>query len=144
MSAYEPSITVTDREKTLFGQQGFIIAGESLSPEQIQNLDEPLMQIGIKAKKFMQVPRATLLKVQRVLCNSMLTWGQPSCQPFRDLLVPRKLIPHLNTMLGRGWKVDRGFDVVRSERGCEGLHLPIWGNAVFDPARFYHYQLERP
>ena len=37
-----------------------------------------------------------------------------------------------------------GFDVVRSERGCEGLHLPSWGNAVFDPARFYHYQMERP
>ena len=33
----------------------------------------------------------------------MLTWQQPHCQPFRDLLAHPKLVKYMNTMMGRGW-----------------------------------------
>jgi hypothetical protein len=36
----------------------------------------------------------------------MLTWEHPHCQPFRDLLAHRKIIPYMNTFFGRGWKLD--------------------------------------
>ena len=36
----------------------------------------------------------------------MLTWEQPHCQPFRDLLAHPKMIPYMNTFFGRGWKMD--------------------------------------
>lgn len=36
----------------------------------------------------------------------MLTWEQPHCQSFRNLLAHSKLIPYMNTFFGRGWKLD--------------------------------------
>ena len=38
--------------------------------------------------------------------GGMLTWEQPHCQPFRDLLAHPKLIKYLNTMMGTGWRLD--------------------------------------
>eukprot|EP01051_Picozoa_sp_SAG22_P030059 SAG22_NODE_11451_length_484_cov_1.584416_1_plen_113_part_10 len=49
--------------------------------------------------------------------SGMLTWPQPWCQPFRDLLCHPKLVPVLNTLLGRGWKLDHGADSIQSEPG---------------------------
>ena len=53
----------------------------------------------------------------------MLTWDQPWCKPFRDLLAHPKLLPYLNTMFGRGWKMDHSPFLLASTAGTEGLHL---------------------
>ena len=55
--------------------------------------------------------------------SGMLTWEHPWCQPFRDLLAHPKLIPYLNTLLGRGWKLDHSPDILTSTAGAEGLAL---------------------
>jgi hypothetical protein len=71
--------------------------------------------------------------------EGMLTWPQPWCQPFRDLLAHPKIIPYLNTLFGRGWKLDHGVDVLIAEAGCEGLKIHGSGNATFNGSRYYHY-----
>ena len=38
--------------------------------------------------------------------HGLLSFPQPHCQPFRDLLCHVKLIPYLNTLLGRGWRIN--------------------------------------
>ena len=54
----------------------------------------------------------------------MLTWEQPWCQPFRDMLAHPKVIPYLNTLLGRSWKLDQGVDLLNPVEGCEGRYQP--------------------
>ena len=41
-------------------------------------------------------------------------------QPFRDMLAHPKVIPYLNTLLGRSWKLDQGVDLLSPVEGCEG------------------------
>jgi hypothetical protein len=36
----------------------------------------------------------------------MMQWKEPHCTPFRELLAHVKVIPYLNTLFGRGWKLD--------------------------------------
>ncbi len=43
-------------------------------------------------------------------------------------------------MLGRGWKLDHGVDLLNSVDGCEGLKLHGSGNLTFNSSRFYAYQ----
>lgn len=69
-----------------------------------------------------------------------LTWEQPWCQPFRDLLAHPKVIPYLNTLMGRGWKLDHNIEVLTAKAGCQGLPLHGSGNLTFNGSRFYRYQ----
>jgi len=56
------------------------------------------------------------------------------------MLAHPKVIPYLNTLLGRGWKLDHGVDLLNSVEGCEGLKLHGSGNLTFSGSRFYAYQ----
>ena len=62
----------------------------------------------------------------------MIAWEQPWCQPFRDLIAHRKLVPYLNTNDGQGWKIDRCVEVFTMKEGCEGLTLHGHGNQDFN------------
>lgn len=60
--------------------------------------------------------------------NGLLSWPKPHCLPFRDLMCNPRLIPYLNTLLGRGWRLNYD-DSLNSAPGCEGLRLHGYGSA---------------
>ncbi|MEE3215856.1 MAG: phytanoyl-CoA dioxygenase family protein, partial [Pseudomonadota bacterium] len=71
--------------------------------------------------------------------GGMLTWEHPWCEPWRELLAHPKLIPYLNTLFGRGWKLDHMPDVLTSTKGAEGLALHGQGSLTFSGSRFYAF-----
>ena len=69
----------------------------------------------------------------------MLAWETPHCDPFRALLCHPKAIPYLNTMLGRGWRMDHEPFMLCGGAGAEGLVLHGPGQN-FDGSQYYVYK----
>ena len=138
----QPYITMSDREKYLFDLQGFLVIHGMLSDDEIKILNEALDANQDKRQEDTASAAGGNLDGSQLrgLYNGMLTWDQPWCQPFRNLLTHPKIIPYLNTMLGRGWKMDHDPFIFTSTLGTEGLRLHGSGNVTFNGSRFYKYQ----
>ena len=142
MSDTEPYATMSEREKYLFDLQGFLVIRSILSGAQVQALNEALDANLDKRKDDPGRDTSSALEGTyiRGLYEGMLEWEQPWCLPFRNLLAHPKLIPYLNTLLGRGWKLDHLPFIFTSEAGTESLRLHGSGNFTFNGSRFYAYQ----
>ena len=134
--------TMSDREKYLFDLQGFIVIKGMLSEEEVKALNEALEANEDKRKEDhnRSASGAMVGEQPRALYDEMLEWEQPWCQPFRDLLAHKKIIPYLNTLLGRGWKLDHNLFIYTAKKGAEGLNLHGHGAVEFNGSRFYAYQ----
>ncbi len=140
----EDFVMMSDREKYLYDLQGFLVVRNLLSMEEVKALNDALDANAHKTSDhgIPGGPDGTPLegtRSQYIHYHRMLTWDQPHCQSFRDLLAHKKLIPYLNTMMGRGWKLDHNIDVLTSKTGAEGL--PFHGNSTgkFAGSTYYMY-----
>ena len=50
----------------------------------------------------------------------MLSWEDPWCEPFRELLVHPGVKPYLEGVLGEGYRLDHGPGLIAMDEGCEG------------------------
>ena len=66
--------------------------------------------------------------------SSLLELEKPFCEPFREMLAHPGTIPHLNTILGEGWRLDHGPGLIAMDKGCSGGRLH--GN--FDGASYFY------
>ena len=134
--------TMEPHEKYLFDLQGFIVVRNALLPEQVEALNDALDANRDKRKDDTASSTSAALKGTQLrgLYEGMLSWDQPWCQPFREVLANPRIIPYLNTLLGRGWKMDHSPFIFTSGGGTEGLRLHGYGQAEFNGSRFYHYQ----
>ena len=98
-AAVEVPVEMSEREKFLFDLQGFLTIEGFLSQPEVAALNESFDANWEKRGDCHQTPAYDEF-------GGMLTWEQPYCQPFRDLLAHPKLVPYLNTMMGRGWRLD--------------------------------------
>tara|TARA_B100000029_G_scaffold188640_1_gene186233 strand:- start:35271 stop:36131 length:861 start_codon:yes stop_codon:yes gene_type:complete len=135
-------------EQYLFDLQGFLVIRNVLTHEEIKALnkaleanpehrtsyDKPNTLSGDWSSRPFQGQYAPFCHYE-----GMLTWPKPWCEPFRKLLAHPRVIPYLNTLFGRGWKLDHGVDVLIAKEGCEGLKLHGSGNATFNGSRYYNY-----
>ena len=71
--------------------------------------------------------------------SGCLTWPHPHCQPFRDLMAHPKIIPYLDTLFGRGWRLDHGVGIHTARAGSGGHGLHGSSSRFFDPPYYYHY-----
>jgi hypothetical protein len=55
--------------------------------------------------------------------GGLLSWPQPFCEPFRGLLCHPCLQPVLDTILGRGYRLDHGPSIIEMEKGSDGQIL---------------------
>jgi ectoine hydroxylase-related dioxygenase (phytanoyl-CoA dioxygenase family) len=134
--------TMSDRERYLFDLQGFIVIKGMLSTAEVKALNEALDTNHDKRKDDTNssAPGPLAGEHKRGLYQNMLSWEKPWCLPFRDLLAHRKIIPYLNTLLGRGWKLDHNLFIYTAKKGTEGLGLHGHGAVNFSGSRFYAYQ----
>ena len=66
--------------------------------------------------------------------KNLMQLPSPFCDPFRSMLAHPSTTPHLNTILGEGWRLDHGPGLIAMDQGCSGggLHggavrsLPSW------------------
>jgi ectoine hydroxylase-related dioxygenase (phytanoyl-CoA dioxygenase family) len=73
--------------------------------------------------------------------GGMLTWPQPWCQPFRNLLNHRSVMTVLLEILGDGFRLDHLYGIVMT-RGAEG-HVLHGGGANDEMPHFYRCQSGR-
>ena len=138
-------VTMSDRGKYLYDLQGFLVVTDFLTPDEVNALNESVDANLDKDGEYGDPElrhQGTKLEGQyrHFETHGMLTWPQPWCQPFRDLIAHPKLIPYLNTMLGRGWKLDQHPAIFTAKAGCEGAAFHGTTNTIFNGARFYAYQ----
>jgi hypothetical protein len=145
----EDYATMTRRERYLFDLQGYVILRGMLSPEEVGRInvafDANLDQRSVfgPANETSGDFRGRPLEGSHGSFRhwgGMLTWPEPHCKPFRELLCHPNLVPCLNTLLGRGWHLDHGADSINAVVGCEGLQLHGFGSADLNGGRFYMYQ----
>jgi hypothetical protein len=134
---------MTEREKYLFDVQGYLRVRNFLTPEEVTRLNAA---IDANAEQMTETEGTYLgnsasLKgdTQRGILHGMMQWEKPWCDPFRDLLAHPKAVPYLDTMLGRGWRLDHAPVLFFASSGTEGLKLHGPGNN-FDGSQYYIYK----
>ena len=116
---------MSEREKFLFDLQGFLHVKDFLSAEEVRALNQAIdANVDEEAEGFFSdgAPYGGGMDGQfsKGTADGMLTWEQPWCQPFRDMLGHPKLIPYLNTLFGRGWRLDHLPFVSFAKKGTGG------------------------
>lgn len=132
---------MNDREKFLYDLQGFLKVENFLTQEEVKALNDAFDANWDKAIPDPNShPDGNMAgKQPRDHFSGMLTWEQPWAQPFRDLLAHTRLIPYLNTMFGRGWKMDHSPFMLAATAGAEGLRLHGSTSRHFDGSQYYTY-----
>lgn len=52
--------------------------------------------------------------------KNLMQLPSPFCDPFRNMLAHPSTTPHLNTILGEGWRLDHGPGLIAMDEGCSG------------------------
>jgi ectoine hydroxylase-related dioxygenase (phytanoyl-CoA dioxygenase family) len=133
---------MTDREKFWYDTMGYLVVRDFLTPEEVDRLnaafDENRAKMGEDGNSNTG-NSMTLKGHKRGMFSGMLTWEHPWCDPFRELLAHPKAVPYLNTLHGKGWRMDHSPFALFSEKGAEGLILHGPGHNYFGLAA-YHYK----
>ena len=132
------TVEMSDDEKYLFDLLGFVIVRDVLSAAHLE-----LANAAIDAMELRQNPEyfgdSVALKGENKstrLGNTegLLELEKPYCEPFREMLAHPQTTPHLNTILGEGWRLDHGPGLIAMDKGCSGGMLH--GN--FDNAPYFY------
>ena len=125
-------------EKYLFDLTGFLIVRDVLSEEHLKLANEAIdsMELNPSPEYFGDSVALRGENRSTRLGNSegLMELPHPHCEPFREMLAHPKTIPHLNTILGEGWRLDHGPGLIAMDRGCSGGMLH--GN--FDNAPYFY------
>ena len=120
-------LEMSPEEKFLFDLQGFLVVRSVLTEAEVDELNAA---IDANFDAVIPDPNAKLDgshalagTTPRKTMGGLLTLPQPWCQPFRNLLANPRIVPYLNTMLGRGWKLDHAPQLFLADPGAEGLVL---------------------
>jgi ectoine hydroxylase-related dioxygenase (phytanoyl-CoA dioxygenase family) len=134
---------MTEREKYLFDVQGYLVVRNFLTPTEVARMNAALDANRDKKTEHegTYLGNSTRLvgESKRGLLSGMLEWARPWCEPFRELLAFPKAVPYLNTMLGRGWRLDHSPTLFYARAGTEGLKLHGPGHN-FDGAQYYVFK----
>ena len=137
-------IEMTEREKFLLDLQGFLVVREFLSAGELSALNQAVDACEHLRGQDGNSNTASSEKLagthKRGMFSGMLSWPKPHCFPFRELIVHPKAIPYLNTMHGRGWRLDHAPFILTSDYGTEGLVIHGSTNRHFDGSQYYTYR----
>ena len=137
-SITDSTVEMSADEKYLFDLLGFLIVRDVLSKEQLE-----VANAGIDSLELTQSPeyfresvalRGENSSTRLGATGSLLELDKPFCDPFREMLAHPKTTPHLNTILGEGWRLDHGPGLIAMDKGCSGGMLH--GN--FDTAQYFY------
>ena len=137
-------IEMTEREKFLLDLQGFLVVHDFLSASELSALNQAVDACeqlkGQDGNSNTAGSEELAGTHKRGMFSGMLSWPKPHCLPFRELIVHPKAIPYLNTMHGRGWRLDHAPFILTSDYGTEGLVIHGSTNRHFDGSQYYTYR----
>ena len=132
------TVEMSADEKYLFDLLGFLIVRDVLSEEHLKLANDAIdsMELTPSPEYFGDSVALQGENTSTRLGNSegLLELPRPFCEPFREMLAHPQTIPHLNTILGEGWRLDHGPGLIAMDKGCSGGMLH--GN--FDNAPYFY------
>ena len=112
----EPMVEMSERDKFMLDLNGWLVVENVLSSEEVAALNASLdANWDRRSRGFESAKRKAYDQM-----HGMLEWPTADAQPFRDLLAHAKVVPYLNTILGRGWRMDHSPFLLSSTAGFEG------------------------
>lgn len=132
---------MNEKEKFLYDLQGFLVVKNFLNEEEVQAFNEAFDANGDKRSDDPNQATGGNMDgpVRRGIFTGMLSWEKPWCLPFRDLLAHPKNVPYLDTLLGRGWKMDHSPFMLTGGKGTEGLRIHGATSARFNGSAYYTF-----
>ena len=134
---------MNDSEKFLFDLNGYLKVPNFLTPAEVEALNDAFDanedQRGEDGNHHPGDGQALQAQHRRGIFHGMLEWAQPHSLPFRALLAHKKLIPYLDTLFGRGWKMDHSPFMLCGGKGSAGLILHGSTARHFGGATYYTY-----
>ena len=132
---------MNDTEKFLFDLQGFLKIPDFLTGDEVDALNRAFDANEDKRGEDgnHNVAGKLVGEKRRGMFTGMLEWDQPHCLPFRQLLAHPQIIPYLDTLFGRGWRMDHSPFMLCGGKGSEGLILHGSTNRTFGGAAYYTY-----
>ncbi len=133
--------SISDKDKFLFDLQGYLVVENVLTQEEIDKLNHAFDANWDKRDLDPNTlpDGKTYGPVRRGIFTGMLAWEKPWCQPFRELLAHPAVIPYLDELLGRGWKMDHSPFMLTGGKGTEGLRIHGSTSKFFNGSAYYQY-----
>ena len=137
---------MNDDEKYLFDLNGYILIENVLETDEIAAANEAIdrhLHLGKYRDRELSLARgsATLEgEMGRGDLGGMLGWEEPWCLPFRRMLAHPKLVPYLNVILGKGFRMDHNMFLLWMDKGSEGHTLHGSSGPGFDPNQYYIFR----
>jgi ectoine hydroxylase-related dioxygenase (phytanoyl-CoA dioxygenase family) len=128
-------------EQYLFDVQGYLVVPGFLPAAEVDALNAAL---DANRKRMGEDGNSNIGKAKhlagrkRGMFSGMLAWPKPWCQPFRDLLAHPRIVPYLDAIHGRGWRMDHSPFLLHSTAGSEGLILHSGGGG-FDGVQYHQF-----
>ncbi|MDA0747143.1 MAG: phytanoyl-CoA dioxygenase family protein [bacterium] len=137
---------MTEDEKYLFDLNGYLVIENVLSEEEVavanEAIDRHLDQGKVRDREQSLDGGSPALRGEkgRGELMGMMEWEKPWCDPFRELLAHPTLVPYLNEILGKGFRVDHQMFFLWMEKGAEGFIFHGSSGPGFDPNQYYIYR----
>ena len=138
---------MNEDEKYLFDLNGYLVLKEILNDQEVKRLNAA---IDVHSDEMQEIDRSLASDSKamqgtsrRLDLGGMLSWDQPYCEPFRELLVQPRVKSILDGILGIGYRLDHGPGLIAMEKGCEGGKLHGGGVERGDISEVYFYKNDR-
>ena len=133
-------------EKYLFDLNGYLVIKNVLTPEEVAIANEAIDRHSehghIRSRDQALDGGSPKLKGEqgRGELSGMLHWEEPWCNPFRHMLAHPTLVPYLNVILGKGFRMDHQMFLLSMDKGAEGHTFHGSSGPGFDPNQYYIFR----
>jgi hypothetical protein len=137
---------MNEDEKYLFDLNGYLVVENVLTPEEVAKANEA---IDHNLDQGRLRPREQTLDggspelwgdKGRGELGGLLQWEEPWCHPFREMLAHPGLVPYLNEILGKGFRMDHHLFLLWMDKGAEGFIFHGSSGPSFDPNQYYIFR----
>ena len=139
---------MNEDEKYLFDLNGYLVIERVLTPDEVAFCNEAIDchadQIRERVGELSLSGDSKALKgtTGRGDLGGMLGWEKPWCEPFRKMLAHPRIVPYLNEILGKGFRMDHNPGLITMRKGAEGHVFHGSSGPGFDPHQYYIFKDE--
>ncbi|MBT3271374.1 hypothetical protein HN371_29820 [Candidatus Poribacteria bacterium] len=137
---------MTDDDRYLFDLNGYMVIEGLLTPDEVAAANAAIetridtMRIRPREQALNGDSSALEGEHGRGELGGMLHWPEPDCLPFREIMAHPKLVPYLNEILGKGFRMDHQMFLLSMDKGAEGFIFHGSSGPGFDPNQYYIFK----
>lgn len=134
---------MNEDKKYLFDLNGYLVVEQVLTKDELaianEGIDRHLHEGRYRPEEQSRAKDAPALKGEhgRGELRGMFEWEEPYCNVFRDMLAHPRIVPYLNEILGKGFRVDHRMFLLWMDKGAEGHRFHGSSGPGFDPNQYY-------